>query len=506
MSVKEKKVKRNKYLMREFRVFMLFTVAMIAVGSIFTIWGCDCWQKKILPNKAELYIEATAVYADGRTETKLYTLDLNQANEQKTFSEENDIEPMSVKSPEEDTSVNIRSGDTYFTIESFLVAAEEETIEADMAEEQTIEADMTEEQDETEKRDKELTYLTLTDSQIQTGTKLAVSKIENSFSQLSPKKQQVYTVLSYAKIILPIFYSLIGVILCALLFYKSKIAKPVAILSKAAEEISAQNLDFTISCDSRDELGRLCDSFEIMRRALWENNERMITMFQEKRLLQSSVAHDLRNPITIIKGYAEYLLGNAKNGTLSEEQLEQQLSNLSVTANRMESYVESIHELNCLEDMELCRETVELSDFVQRMKEDFSVMTKESGKKLHIGDCVKPAQQIQLDTRITCRILENILSNALRYAKENIWIAVSLEEEGKEERFLRLVITDDGPGFPTKMLREQELYFFTTEKASGHMGMGTVISRILCKKHGGTMQLENRKHGGAKIIVKLFVS
>ena len=290
MSVKEKKVKRNKYLMREFRVFMLFTVAMIAVGSIFTIWCCDCWQKKILPNKAELYIEATAVYADGRTETKLYTLDLNQANEQKTFSEENDIEPMSVKSPEEDTSVNIRSGDTYFTIESFLVAAEEETIEADMAEEETIEADMTEEQDETEKRDKELTYLTLTDSQIQTGTKLAVSKIENSFSQLSPKKQQVYTVLSYAKIILPIFYSLIGVILCALLFYKSKIAKPVAILSKAAEEISAQNLDFTISCDSRDELGRLCDSFEIMRRALWENNDRMRPMFQEKRLLQSSVA------------------------------------------------------------------------------------------------------------------------------------------------------------------------------------------------------------------------
>ena len=166
MSVKEKKVKRNKYLMREFRVFMLFTVAMIAVGSIFTIWCCDCWQKKILPNKAELYIEATAVYADGRTETKLYTLDLNQANEQKTFSEENDIEPMSVKSPEEDTSVNIRSGDTYFTIESFLVAAEEETIEADMAEEETIEADMTEEQDETEKRDKELTYLTLTDSPV----------------------------------------------------------------------------------------------------------------------------------------------------------------------------------------------------------------------------------------------------------------------------------------------------------------------------------------------------
>lgn len=503
MSVKEKKVKRNKYLMREFRMFMLFTVAIIAVGSILTIWGCDCWQKKILPNKAELYLEATAVYADGSKEMKLYTLDLNQADGQKTFSEENDINPISVESLEADisvdsegTSVNIRRGDTDLTIENVLVATEEVTVEADKAEEQ----------DETEKKEKELTYLTLTDNQIQTGTKLAVSKIENSFSQLSPKEQQVYTVLSYAKIILPIFYSLIGVILCAFLFYKSKIARPVAVLSKAAEEISAQNLDFTISSSSRDELGRLCDSFEIMRKALWENNERMITMFQEKRLLQSSVAHDLRNPITIIKGYAEYLLGNAKNGTLSGEQLEQQLSNLSVTASRMESYVESIHELNCLEDMELCRENVELSEFMERINGDFSVMARESGKRLHIEDYLKPEQQIQLDSRITCRILENILSNSFRYAEENIWIAVTLEEEEKGERFLRFVITDDGPGFPSKMLREQELYFFTTEKASGHMGMGTVISRILCKKHGGTLQLENRKHGGAKTTVKLFVS
>lgn len=64
-------------------------------------------------------------------------------------------------------------------------------------------------------------------------------------------------------------------------------------------------------------------------------------------------------------------------------------------------------------------------------------------------------------------------------------------------------IQDDGKGYPEKLLKNSDLYFFTTEQKNGHMGMGMAICRIICKKHHGSIEISNNESGGAHTIIKI---
>ena len=102
--------------------------------------------------------------------------------------------------------------------------------------------------------------------------------------------------------------------------------------------IQDRDLNFQINFDGQDELGQLCAAFEKMRQTLYENNRQMWSMLEERRALQASVAHDLRNPIAIMTGYVEYLQENSRGGTLTEEKLEKALSNLDQNSDRRLQY------------------------------------------------------------------------------------------------------------------------------------------------------------------------
>ena len=95
--------------------------------------------------------------------------------------------------------------------------------------------------------------------------KYSVAKIENSFTVLSPKRQLLYKASQIGMVALPVFFSLTGILLCGLLFYRKKLKTPILLLSSATEQIADHNLDFQISYPSADEMGALCDSFEQMR-------------------------------------------------------------------------------------------------------------------------------------------------------------------------------------------------------------------------------------------------
>ena len=138
-------------------------------------------------------------------------------------------------------------------------------------------------------------------------TEFTIEKIESSFSTLRPKQQLLYRVISISMVGLPFIYSVIGIMLCAWWFYRKKLSPPIQVLADATKHIKGQDLDFTVAYNSNDELGRLCTAFEEMRQALYDNNRQLWNMIEQRKILQASVAHDLRNPIAIIEGYVEYM-------------------------------------------------------------------------------------------------------------------------------------------------------------------------------------------------------
>lgn len=325
----------------------------------------------------------------------------------------------------------------------------------------------------------------------------SIEKIEAGVDSLTPKRKLAYQLCGIIIFVAPTLLAFAAVICCSMYFYRRKLKQPLAVLTNAAEQIAGQNLDFEIRYSCDDEMGDLCRSFEVMRTELHENYKTMWNMLEERRLMQASVAHDLRNPIAIIKGYAEYLEKGLKKGKMSREKTSHIAQNMGAAAKRLEQYTESVRFLNQSEEIRLTRKPVNASGLTEDIMEDLSLLAEKSGITLkaekHLSD-----EEIQVDSALLYRILENIISNALRYAKREIGIDFSLE--GAK---LFITVTDDGEGFPPEVLNKEGKYLLVADK-DGHMGIGLSVSRLLCRKHGGSLELSNTS-GGACVKISLSV-
>ena len=108
-------------------------------------------------------------------------------------------------------------------------------------------------------------------------------------------------------VIIPTILS-ISMICCVTFFYKKKLSKPIKLLTNAYHKIEANDLDFELSYPLNDEMGKLCHAFEKMKECLAKNNETMFRQFAEQRRLNAAFSHDLRTPLTLLKGHATMLL------------------------------------------------------------------------------------------------------------------------------------------------------------------------------------------------------
>lgn len=323
--------------------------------------------------------------------------------------------------------------------------------------------------------------------------KYSVTKIENSFSALSPKRRLVYQASQIGMIALPIFFSLAGILLCGLLFYRNKLKTPILLLTSATKQIADQNLDFQISYPSADEMGTLCASFEQMRQILKENNQKLWDMLEERRRLQGSVAHDLRNPIAIIQGYAQYLQLSLSGDKISREKISSVVANILHTSHRLERYTDSLRTISRLEELEVQVQPVNFASLSSDMREDLSLLTEEKNLELDWENTVVE-EGLNLDSKILYRILENLIGNAVRFAQEKIKVQFSYCQG-----LLTATVSDDGPGFPQKVLNSKDSYAYMGSDDENHLGMGLAICRVLCRKHGGQLTLSNADQGGAVI-------
>ena len=336
-------------------------------------------------------------------------------------------------------------------------------------------------------------------NEAQEQTSYRIERIESSYSMLSSKAKTAYRASQICMVLLPLMFAVIGTTLCAWWFYHKILEPPITVLMDATTHIQDQDLNFQISFDGRDELGQLCTAFEKMRQTLYENNRQLWSMLEERRALQASVAHDLRNPIAIMTGYVEYLQENRQGGTLTDEKLEKALTNLGITAERMGRYTDTMRDLGAIEETEVHRREVELPDFLQHMADSLSILFQNTEVRFSCNFHV-PAGRAVLDGELLYRVLENLISNALRFAEHQIDLAFYLEHGT-----LSATVTDDGPGFSDKLLQKKTALFYSEDTSGKHLGLGLAVSRVLCQKHGGTIELSNRPPHGACVKTSITI-
>ena len=296
-------------------------------------------------------------------------------------------------------------------------------------------------------------------------------------------------------VLLPILFSVLGIVCAGTYFYHVKLKEPLTALKQGINHIADNDLDFTIGYGKQDELGELCRAFETMRGELVKNNRYMWGLVDERKRINAGIAHDLRTPITVIKGYSEYLDRNAGKETLTGDGTREIAGYINQAAVRLEEYADSVREVQALEDMHLEYGEVLLGSFLEEMRAQLSVIARQNQKEI----CLRvemPEQTVVLSAAAVFRIMENIVDNSLRFCRERIDVEVSFAAP-----FLTITITDDGRGFSEKECVEATDYFYKGKSEKKHFGIGLTICRILAQKHGGVILLDNAPEGGARVTV-----
>lgn len=272
------------------------------------------------------------------------------------------------------------------------------------------------------------------------------------------------------------------------LFYRFKLKKPFLTLNAGIEKIAQQDLQFHIPSHSQDELGRLCKAFEDMRGALasafqslWETRENQQSMYR-------AFAHDLRTPLTVIKGNNEITqLVAAKNRDWDHAVEAAESSDAAIA--RIERYADQIKELEHAEDWPIDPSETELQAFASDYRKQAELVAASAGKLL-LFKYPEPAT-VRIDRDMLHRVLDNLLVNGLEFAKTAVTLSITANEH-----LLHVAITDDGPGFTQEALKQAVKPFFTTGKQQGHMGIGLAIVQKLLLNMQGSMHIENSDTGG----------
>jgi signal transduction histidine kinase len=298
-------------------------------------------------------------------------------------------------------------------------------------------------------------------------------------------------IINVLQIGLPVLFYVTALLLSYMVFYRLKLKKPFAILQSGTERIQRHDLDFTIEKYADDELGALCTAFETMRFELLKSNRELWRQMEERKRLNAAFSHDLRNPVTVLKGSAAILRKGLENGVLTEETAGENISLINQYAGRIENYVEAMTSAQKLEDLKFNPQSVAWSVLVKELENSLSILNAHTGKEIQFL-CNDADRQIETDKYIIHNTAENLVSNALRYAKDKVIVELSCDDDK-----IVINVSDDGTGFSSTILNKGAVPFLRDDNTEqgAHFGMGLYICRLLCEKHGGSLILENCSDG-----------
>ena len=308
---------------------------------------------------------------------------------------------------------------------------------------------------------------------------------ENIRTRFSDRDSKLYDLYGILNILVVPVTSVLCVVAAGVAFYLRKIKKPLLVLDSASARISTGDLDFKVEYDSRNEFGRLAASFEKMRESLYEANREMWKMMEARRRLNAAFAHDLRTPLTVLRGYCDFLLKYVPQGKITDERAISTLSTMNVYLKRLEGYTATMSSLQKLEEIELAPKELSFDSLCEELKRICAMLAS----KKRMDFCFSGDGVLYVDLPAVFQTYENIVSNAVRYAKNEVKVCCTVKGS-----VLSIAVADDGPGFSPEALKNATEPYFRAEKDisdATHFGIGLYICRLLCEKHGGSLVVEN---------------
>ena len=266
------------------------------------------------------------------------------------------------------------------------------------------------------------------------------------------------------------------------------VSVPLQKLQKAARNIKEGNLDFEIKAENDDEIGQLCRDFEEMRLRLKVQAEEKVAFDRENKELISNISHDLKTPITAIKGYVEGIMDGVAD---TPEKMDRYIRTIYNKANEMNLL---INELNLYSKIETNRipynfTTISAKGYFGDCAEDLSVELESKGAEFTYRNFMDDDCKVIVDPEQLRRVINNIVSNSLKYTdKPKVEITMDVKDVGD---FIQIELGDNGRGIAAKDLPFIFDRFYRADasrnSSKGGSGIGLSIVKKIVEEHGGNI-------------------
>ena len=289
------------------------------------------------------------------------------------------------------------------------------------------------------------------------------------------------------------FVILISVALVVGLWVYRSIAVPLVKLKKATQNIKEGNLDFVLDVEGKDEFSELCQDFEEMRRRLKESTEEKSLIEKENRELISNISHDLKTPITAVKGYVEGIMDGVAD---TPEKMDRYVRTIYNKTNEMDHL---INELTFYSKIDTNRipytfNKLNVEDYFEDCSEEVGLELETRGIELVYANYVEKDVMVIADGEQIRRVIHNIISNAIKYMdKPKGIIQIRIKDVGD---FIQIEIEDNGKGIGPKDLPYIFDRFYRTDvsrnSSKGGSGIGLSIVKKILEDHGGKVWATSR--------------
>lgn len=296
---------------------------------------------------------------------------------------------------------------------------------------------------------------------------------------------------------------IVAIIVLSLLTSKTIIG-PIEKITKGANEIAKGNLDYEIDYQSTNELGQLAQSFNDMRLRVKDLIDGKNRADQQQKEMIAGIAHDLRTPLTSIKGYLEGI----KDGVAdTREKQERYLDTIYDSAVSMEKMLNDLLTISKLElgSITLNCEKVHISDFLS-FADEIGQELKKDDFDYSIVNNTKSDPVLFIDTDRFSRVINNIISNSIKYRRKDVRGKISLIISEYEHTVI-FEIADNGMGVDNKSLSRIFDTLYRADKARSNVSDGSGLGLAVCKQivelHKGMIWAQTNAEKGLSIFISL---
>lgn len=294
------------------------------------------------------------------------------------------------------------------------------------------------------------------------------------------------------------------IVICLVLWIYHSIVTPIHMLQMATQNIKNGNLDFEVEVHNKDEIGELCEDFEEMRIRLKDNAEEKIRSEQQSKELISNISHDLKTPITAIKGYVEGLIDGVADTPEKRNKYLQTVYSKAIDMDHL------INELSFYSKIDTNKipytfNRINVVGYFEDCAEDLSRELEEE----HIGfayqNYVDDSVQMIADAEQIKRVINNIVGNSKKYSdKADTKIRMTVKDVGD---FVQVEIEDNGKGIAAKDLPYIFDRFYRTDasrnSSKGGSGIGLSIVKKIMEDHGGKIWVTSKEGIGTVMYLVL---